>query len=157
MTDVERQLVALTTMTSPQLKDEWRRLPVSDFAQLFAAGASISDKVRQRDPVAIRRLIAQVKILSGSLELVLTTSAIAEVFARTAPRETEITLPIPIRITRTGHSMRLIQNDGRLAVTPPPNATLIKLLVKARRWWGKLCEGQLDVTTLARQEGVARS
>ncbi len=49
--------------------------------------------------------------------------------------------------------MRPIQDNGAPA-TATLNPSLIKLLIKARRWWATLREGEVDIKTLAAREGV---
>ena len=64
-----------------------------------------------------------------------------------------IMLHADVRLTRSGNAMRLVQGNG-LAAVGATNPSLIKLVVKARRWWSVLREGQVDITTLATREGV---
>jgi hypothetical protein len=64
-----------------------------------------------------------------------------------------ITLVSQIRLTRSGRAMRLVQDNG-VPVTAALNLSLINLLVKARRWWKILREGEADIKTLAAREGV---
>lgn len=53
--------------------------------------------------------------------------------------------------------MLLVQPGGLAVGEAAPNPTLIKLLLKARRWWTTLAEGEVDVSALARNEGVTSS
>jgi hypothetical protein len=79
---------------------------------------------------------------------------LAELIGIGMPESSEVlTLPIPYQLTRTGQALRLIQEDGRQhsgAVDP----ALINLLTKARKWWAVLSHGEIDIATLAKQEGV---
>jgi hypothetical protein len=59
-------------------------------------------------------------------------------------------------LKRSGHIIRLVQISGA-ALAPAPTPSLLKLLVKARRWWSELRTGEVDVTALARREEVSRS
>jgi hypothetical protein len=49
--------------------------------------------------------------------------------------------------------MRLVQGGGHLTGTTP-DQSLTKLLVHARRWWGELKQGEIDITRLATREKV---
>jgi len=68
-----------------------------------------------------------------------------------------VTLISEVRLTRTGRAVRLIQSDGSGVGETSPDPTLVKLLVKARRWWSALKTGEVDVATLAKQEGLTGS
>lgn len=59
-----------------------------------------------------------------------------------------------VRLTRTGLAMRLVQANGKAAVVREPDPALIRLLLKARRWWERLATGETDIATLARAERV---
>ena len=62
-----------------------------------------------------------------------------------------------MRLTRTGRAVRLVQNDGSHAGATSPDATLIRLVLRARGWWEQLKAGDLDIMTLAAKEGVTAS
>jgi hypothetical protein len=38
-----------------------------------------------------------------------------------------------------------------------PDPTLARLLVKARRWWGELAGGEINIAALSRREGIRDS
>jgi hypothetical protein len=42
-------------------------------------------------------------------------------------------------------------------VAPASNASKVRLLLKARRWWNELRKGEVDIKTLASNEGVQAS
>ncbi len=58
-----------------------------------------------------------------------------------------------VTLSRSGRAMRLVQTDGSV-VTGTPNRALIKLVLRARRWWAILRKGEVDISTLAASEGV---
>lgn len=62
-----------------------------------------------------------------------------------------------MRLTRTGRAVRLVQNDGSHAGATVPDATLIRLVLRAQGWWKQLKAGDLDIMTLAANEGVTAS
>ena len=65
-----------------------------------------------------------------------------------------ISLTAPVRLTRTGLAIRLIQRDGRPVSQGKPYPGLIALLRKARNWWEQLQTGTIDIATIAHQEKV---
>jgi hypothetical protein len=72
-------------------------------------------------------------------------------------KDATFTLTLPVRMTRTGRTLRLIQSDGRAVAATPPDPSIIKLLVKAHRWWARLRQGDITVRELAEAEGVVKS
>ena len=40
------------------------------------------------------------------------------------------------------------------AVAATPNPALVRLLVRARHWWGILRQGEIDISALAAREGL---
>jgi hypothetical protein len=62
-----------------------------------------------------------------------------------------------IRLTRTGRAVRLVQANGCAARQSTPNPTLVRLISKAREWWGVLSQGEVDIKTLAAAKGVTAS
>lgn len=64
---------------------------------------------------------------------------------------------VSVRLTRTGRAVRLIQDDGAVALARTPDPALIRLLLKARRYWAELSLGQVAISTLARREVVTPS
>jgi hypothetical protein len=49
--------------------------------------------------------------------------------------------------------MRLVHASGS-GVTATANGALVRLILKARRWWSILKDGEIDVSTLAARENV---
>ena len=64
---------------------------------------------------------------------------------------------VPARLRRTGMVVRLVQDDGMTASSSLPDPVLIRLLVKAQRWWKELCSGTCDIAALARREQLSPS
>ena len=129
------------------------------FDQAFVRAGTTAARLRSGDRDLVRGLIGQVRVSHRGFEI----CVLAEVLAATlgtatlADEGTSITLDIPARLTRTGRSVRLVHNDGRAATDRKPDPTLLRLLVKARRWWSELAKGEVDIKTLASAEGVTPS
>lgn len=50
--------------------------------------------------------------------------------------------------------VRIVQQDGKRAAARTPDPALVKLLVKARTCWFRLEGGDIDISTLAREEQI---
>jgi site-specific DNA recombinase len=131
----------------------------ADVERIFGAAGTTAAKIRQRDPELLRSLVARVIVHPAMLQIELVTASMATHLAATANADTETSLLLncPVRLTRTGHKLRIVQNDGRAVAITPPDASMIKLLVKAQRWWAQLQSGEITVHELAAAEGVVKS
>jgi site-specific DNA recombinase len=70
--------------------------------------------------------------------------------------ETEI-LSVPVRLRRAGREIRMVI-DGTDPFAAKPDARLIRLLLRARRFNATLAEGEgIPFAALAHREGVGRS
>jgi site-specific DNA recombinase len=70
--------------------------------------------------------------------------------------ETEI-LPVPVRLRRARREIRMVI-DGADPFAAKPDARLIKLLLRARRFNATLAQGEgIPFAILAQREGVSRS
>lgn len=70
---------------------------------------------------------------------------------------TDMNHEVSVRLTRTGLAVRLVQDNGAAAVGSAPEPSIIRLLIKARCWWIEIAQGQVDIATLARRDGVTPS
>lgn len=61
-----------------------------------------------------------------------------------------------VRITRSGHSMRLVQSDGRHELASP-NTALVRLVAQGHRYWREIRAGTINVDQIARREGLTPS
>ncbi|MBB4155768.1 hypothetical protein GGQ80_003699, partial [Sphingomonas jinjuensis] len=110
-------------------------------------GISISTTAEARSTV--RRLVDQVQVTDAGIDISVGTAALAELLnvATKHGAPPQLKLHAAVRLTRTGKAMRLIQGDGR-GVAATPNPSLVRLLVKAHRWWKIVREGEVDLSTL---------
>jgi hypothetical protein len=92
----------------------------------------------------------------GRVDVICCTSAIAAALdvAPSADAPETITLSEQVRLTRTGRAMRLVQGGGHVTGTTP-DQSLTKLLVHARRWWGELKQGEIDIKRLPEREKIS--
>ncbi len=71
--------------------------------------------------------------------------------------ETEI-LSVPVRLRRAGREIRMVIDGTDPFAAAKPDARLIKLLLRARRFNATLAEGEgVPFAALAQREGVSRS
>ena len=106
----------------------------------------------------MRRLIDQVVVHADQLELAVRTEALTCTLELNPATETPPTFShrATIRLTRSGHRLKLIDAHG-CAAAPTPDASLTGLLIQARQWWSELAKGQVDIATLSRREEVSAS
>jgi hypothetical protein len=87
----------------------------------------------------------------------LSSEAVAEVLQTKLPDGSgDIVLSVPVRLTRTGKVVRLVQTDGRPSATAPVDQTLVRTIARAQGWWARLRTGEIHAAALAREEGVTR-
>lgn len=129
----------------------------------FEAAKAGLEKLRQSTAAGKRKparsLLERAIIHADRLELCLDTGALADAIGiETAAHGTEQLVHIAqLRLTRSGHCLKLIDTSGVSAGTSTPDPTLTGLIVQARRWWRELEKGELDITTLSRRENVTAS
>ena len=71
--------------------------------------------------------------------------------------ETEL-LSVPVRLRRAGREIRMVIDSTDPFAAAKPDARLIKLLLRARRFNSTLAEGEgVPFAALAQREGVSRS
>jgi site-specific DNA recombinase len=132
----------------------WLRVSPADvpaFADRCAAlRAELSGRSRQR----LSALVTRVTVTDTGIEVDCASTVIAQALGvehQGEPRT--LTLFSDVQLRRSGTAMRLIQGDGN-AVGATSTASLIKLILKARRWWAILREGEVDIKRLATSDGV---
>jgi DNA invertase Pin-like site-specific DNA recombinase len=108
---------------------------------------------------SIKSLIDRVIIHPDRLELVISAQALAEMFELHLGSDAPATIShmANIHLTRSGQSLKLVDDSGIPAGSRGPDPTLLRLLVQAHHWWGILSRGEMDATRLANQEGVSVS
>lgn len=112
--------------------------------------------VRSKQRATIHDLVAKVAVQPHELtvELSVTALSAALVVEHPAGAQTSIPLRSPVRLTRTGRAIRLVQRHGRPVSQGKPDPGLVELLRKARNWWQLLQTGTIDIATIARDEQV---
>ena len=127
-------------------------------AILLERAADIAILLRKRHRATTLALVVQARIHAGWIDIDCDSSAVADALGvELAPDSPSMfTLTAPVTLTRSGRVMRLVQDNGA-GVRPAASPSIVKLLIKARRWWSILREGELDIKAMAAAEGVQAS
>ncbi|WP_066518722.1 recombinase family protein [Sphingobium cloacae] len=140
--------LALLTQAGITLESDRLRTILKKAEQLAA-----SVRHKQRD--VISDLVARVVVHPHEIAIRLSVAALCRACTIDPANSPDgITLTEPVRLTRTGLALRLIQRDGRPVTQGKPDPGLIALLRKARNWWRQLQTGTIDIATIADQEKV---
>jgi site-specific DNA recombinase len=124
-------------------------ISASEFAVVAAKATLIAAEVRAKDRARIRDLVSQVQVLPGAVEMRCDTASIAVALGTEIGDDgpPSLTLRAPVRLTRSGMAMRLIQGGAHAAA--PPDRALVRLVVQARGLWLELRKGERNITELA--------
>ena len=112
----------------------------------------------KREPAPLPSLIEQVTINDAGVAITCSTIAIAAAaqVRLLADAPASIELVSSARITRSGRVVCLVHDNG-CAPRQSVDQSLLRLIIKARRWWGVLRQGEINATELAQAEGVTCS
>ncbi|MCB2079967.1 MAG: recombinase family protein, partial [Novosphingobium sp.] len=140
---------------------EWAGLLIapSRLNAFLARCRTLAAELRSPAPSAMSGLLSRVQVGETSLEVVLSAEALAAAFDLPLAPHAPATLLFShdVRLTRTGRAVRLVHPSGAPATGGTPDPVLVRLLLRARHWWGILAQGELDPAALARREGVTSS
>ena len=133
----------------------WLTLTAGNTAALAGRAEEIAARLRRRDRATVEALVGKVCLHPARLDIEIATAAIGQALQLTPAPDApaSITLPATVTLTRSGRAMRLVQDNGA-AVQRLANPSLVRLLVRARRWWTILRQGELDISALGAAEGV---
>ena len=131
-------------------------LAPADITKILPRCGEIEHALATRNHLTVRELVQQVRIYDSRIEIACTGAAIAA--ALRTEREPDAPDTVVLfsegRLTRSGHVMRLVQDNGQQLV-PVLHQSLIRLLLKARGWWAQLKDGDIDIKRLAARTGVS--
>jgi len=115
----------------------------------------LAASVRRKQRDVISNLVGKVVVHPHEIAIRLSVAALCGACTiDPANSPDSISLTAPVRLTRTGLALRLVQRDGRPVSQGKPDPGLIALLRKARNWWRQLQTGTIDIATIAHQEKV---
>ncbi len=123
---------------------------------IFRQAEQLASAIRRKQRDTIRDLVSKVTADRGAISIELSLEALCRTFAIEPAPSTTPTISIisPVRLTRTGRAVRLIQRDGRPVTQGKPDPGLIELLRKGQGWWRQIQTGEIDIATIARDEKV---
>ena len=122
------------------------------------ACAHIAGALSTRQRTGLAGMLLQVRVLPGRVEIDVDPAAVANrLGVEMASGVPVITLSTSVRLTRTGRVVQLVQDNGVAAGAAPTDDKLLRLIGRARRWWGVLLAGEVTIKQLARSEGVTSS
>ncbi|WP_375391899.1 hypothetical protein [uncultured Sphingomonas sp.] len=126
----------------------WLAMPVDLYLQATARAKEIAGKLQQRDRAMTRQLLTSARVERGQVVIALATAAIADAVQLTVAADgpASITLHADGRLTRSGRAMRLVDTDGAHQ-TAAPQASLVRLLAQAHRYWRELRKGEVNVSS----------
>jgi DNA invertase Pin-like site-specific DNA recombinase len=130
---------------------DWLQVSPADYVALMERCLDVAGRGR----AMLQDVVQQVRICDSRIEIDCSTAAIAQALGvqRDDDATDTHTVISDVRLTRSGRAMRLIQGNGA-PIAGSPDASLIRLIIKARRWWARLREGEVDIKTLGKMEGV---
>jgi DNA invertase Pin-like site-specific DNA recombinase len=107
----------------------------------------------------LERLISQVRVLPGRVEIDVDAAGISGMVEvpQAAGAAGVVTLACEAALQRTGVRVKLVQANGAVLDRDDPNASLVKLVLQARRWWAILAQGEVRIKELSAREGVTAS
>ena len=137
---IQQRLVARTA----EIGKHWPELPV-------ARKRAVLTGLIERIEVSVDQI--DIRLRPPRLNALLDTAAPSQ---GATDDETEI-LSVPVRLRRAGREIRMVI-DGTDPLAAKPDARLIRLLLRARRFNATLAEGEgIPFAALAHREGVGRS
>lgn len=106
-----------------------------------------------------RKLLERAIVHDDRLELVLDADGLADAIGveRAVNSGAQLKHTAQVRLNRSGHCLKLVDDGGVSAGTNTADPTLTGLLAQARTWWGELEQGEIDIAKLSRREGVTAS
>ena len=136
----------------------WLDVPPDRIEELHWRYKELHAQMHQRRSPALLAIITQVQVAVSQVTISCDGAALATMLQaeRLVDAPATIVLTCPARLTRSGKALRLVQDNG-IIVGAAPDRSLVKLLVRARQWWGALRTGTISPTELAAREGVTRS
>lgn len=132
--------------------------PPSELARITQRANELAAALRQLRKQIARHPLERATVHPDRLELEVSVEGLATLLDVPAAPDTPQTFThrSQIRLTRTGHSLRLVDARG-VSAAPRSDPVLIGQLIQARKWWKKLARSETDIASLARSEGVSAS
>ncbi|WP_019054585.1 recombinase family protein [Sphingobium xenophagum] len=154
---VSARLVEILNDPMELLATGWLNVPPDELNLFSARCREVAAEVQLGNRSVLTALVTRVQVLADRVEIMCDVNELAAALrvARPEAGATAITLHADVRVTRSGRVLRLVQ--GGRPSTGQIDGSLVKMLVRARRWWAELRTGDIDVSTIATREGITRS
>ena len=133
------------------------RIDSRDISRIMDTAARCAACIRQSKREVLLRLVEAVEVMTGGL--ILRCRAPAVLAALDLPADEQaagIVLRSPVRLTRSGRALRLVQ-DGGAAASVRIDPSLVGMVARAHHWWRILRTEPVDVKNLAAREKVSAS
>ncbi len=111
-----------------------------------------------RSTATLAGIVSRIIIHTDRIDIELALAGIATLFGIPASHHIQQTFihSASIRLTRTGHVVRLVHDNG-VAALKQADPSLVRLILKARHWWNELAKGEISIKILASREGISAS
>lgn len=133
------------------------RIDSHDISRIMGAAKRSTACIRQTDRHLMLSLVEAVDVERTGLILRCRGSAVLEALDLPADDQAkDLILRSPVRLTRSGRSLRLVQ-DGGASASARIDPSLVRMVAKAHHWWRILRTEPVDIKTLAAREKVSAS
>ena len=120
----------------------------------IASLKTLAARVSERERFIVHQICTRVTIHAEKLAIEISAKQLAAALdLPAAPDLDPIVIDAPATLQRSGRKLNFVQ-DGKRASSSEPNAELVRLLAKARSWWKRIAEGEIDIAALAREEDI---
>lgn len=130
---------------------------VETWQRLQDNGARLAAELPQQMRGGAMSLLERVEVGELVIAITLDAAALAEALDVSIPLDTpNPTIDVPATLRRSGRALRLVDQAGA-EISATPQASLIRLIVQARRFWAALRAERITIAELAARNGVTSS
>ena len=124
----------------------------------FVAGIeTLAGFVRRRDSDTLHSLLARIEVGRDGITMDCRCRALApDADSGYGTESRVVSFRSGVRLTRSGRALRLV-HDGDAPTADRMDLPLVRLIVKAHRWWKILRDDPVDIKTLSARENVSAS
>lgn len=133
------------------------RLGRHDISRIIDAAEGSAARIRQRKREVLLTQVEAVEVMREGVILRCRGSAVLEALGLHGDDQAgDIIMHSPVRLTRSGRALRLVQ-DGGATASARIDPSLVGMIAKAHYWWRILRTDPVDIKTLAARERVSAS
>lgn len=120
--------------------------------------AAAAERVRGRAADRLSPVVERVDLEAEQVRVTLAPSGLAQLLGvGEGDDRPALNLHLPVRLTRTGRVLRLVQQNGKAVTSTGPSGSLVRLLAQAHQWNERLRSGETDIKRLAAAVGRTSS